>query len=136
LYHRSAIRRNERGASSGSVGIVDGLRATILTVRFLCEVGLLAGLAYWGFTVGEGATAWLLGIGAPAVAAVVWGLFVAPKAKVPVSMPIRLSIELDLSILVAVALWFSGAPASGLLVGVLGATTSALNALTENRAAL
>jgi len=114
---------------------MDGLRVTILATRFLCELGLLAGLAYWGFTVGEGATAWLLGLGAPAVAAVVWGLFVAPKARYKVSMPIRLSFELDLFILATLALWFAGAPVAGLLLGVLGATTSGLNALMENRAA-
>ncbi len=108
---------------------------TILAVRFLCELGLLAGLAYGGFTVGEGATAWLLGLVAPAVAAVVWGLFVAPRARYPVSMPIRLSIELDLFILATLALWFAGAPVAGLLLGVLGATTSGLNALMESREA-
>lgn len=108
---------------------------TLLVIRFVCELGLLVGLAYWGVTVGEGATAWLLGLGAPAVAAVVWGLFVAPKARFPVSMPIRLSIELDLFILATIALWFAGAPVAGLLLGVLGATTSGLNALTEDRAA-
>ena len=108
---------------------------TILVIRFLCELGLLAGLAYWGFTVGEGATAWLLGLGAPALAAVVWGLFVAPKARYPVSMPVRVSIELDLFILATLALWFAGAPVAGLLLGVVGATTSGLNAVTENRAA-
>jgi hypothetical protein len=114
---------------------VDGLRVTILMIRFLCELGLLAGFAYWGFTVGDGAAAWLLGIGTPAIAAIVWGLFVAPKARYPVSMPIRLSIELDLFILATLALWFAGVPVAGLLLGALGATTSALNALTENRAA-
>ena len=114
---------------------MDGLRVTILAIRLLCELGLLAGLAYWGFTVGEGATTWLLGLGAPAVAAVAWGLFVAPKARYKVSMPIRLSIELDLFILAALALWFAGVPVAGLLLGVLGATTSGLNALTENREA-
>jgi hypothetical protein len=38
-------------------------------------------------------------------------------------------------ILAALALWFAGAPVAGLLLGVLGATTPALNALTEDRAA-
>jgi hypothetical protein len=114
---------------------VDGLRVTILAIRFLCELGLLVGLAYWGFTVGEGATAWLLGLGAPAVTAVVWGLFVAPKARYPVSMPIRLTIEFDLFILATLALWFAGSHVAGLLLGVLGATTSGLNALLENREA-
>ena len=123
-------------AEDARTQFVDGLRVTILAIRFLCELGLLVGLAYWGFTVGVGATAWLLGLGAPTIAAVVWGLFVAPKAKHPVSMPIRLSIELDLFILATLALWFAGAPVAGLLLGVLGATTSGLNALLENRAAL
>jgi hypothetical protein len=33
---------------------------------------MLAVLAYWGFTVGDGAGAWVLGVGAPLLAAVVW----------------------------------------------------------------
>jgi Protein of unknown function (DUF2568) len=38
------------------------LRGLTLTVRFLCELALLAALAFWGFTVGDGAGAWLLGV--------------------------------------------------------------------------
>jgi hypothetical protein len=64
-------------------------------LRFLLELCALAGLAYWGFHTGVG---WLLktvlGIGAPLLAAVVWGAFVAPKAVVPVSAPVRLGFEL------------------------------------------
>jgi hypothetical protein len=33
---------------------------------------MLAALAYWGFTVGAGAGAWVVGVGAPLLAAVVW----------------------------------------------------------------
>ncbi len=102
-------------------------------VRFLCELGLLIGLAYWGFTVGEGAASWVLGIGAPAAAAAIWGMFVAPKAKRPVSLPVRLAIESDLFVLAALALWFADAPVAGIVLGVLGVTTSALNAATEGR---
>ena len=44
---------------------------------------MLAALAYWGFTVGDGAGAWVLGVGAPLLAAVVWGcgcqLFESPQ---------------------------------------------------------
>jgi hypothetical protein len=36
---------------------MSGLLWAVLVVRFGCELGLLAGLAYWGFTTGEGATA-------------------------------------------------------------------------------
>jgi hypothetical protein len=75
---------------------VSGLRGVTLAVRFLCELAMLAALAYWGFTVGDGIGAWVLGVGAPLVAAMVWGAWVAPKARWPVSMPVRVVIELVL----------------------------------------
>ena len=57
---------------------------------------MLAALAYWGFTVGDGAGAWVLGVGAPLLAAVVWRAWVAPKAGWPVPIPTRVVIELVL----------------------------------------
>ena len=46
---------------------------------------MLGALGYWGFETGDGAaTQALLGVGAPVAAAVVWGLFIAPKASHPV----------------------------------------------------
>ena len=50
------------------LGPMSGSRGIALTIRFLCELGMLAGLAYWGFRVGDGTGAWLLGIGAPILA--------------------------------------------------------------------
>lgn len=41
----------------------------MLTVRFLCELGILVALAAWGFTAVDGAVAWVLGLGAPTLAA-------------------------------------------------------------------
>lgn len=52
-------------------------------VAFLSELAALAALAYWGFTVPEStAIRVLLGAGLPVVAAVLWGLFAAPRAVV------------------------------------------------------
>ena len=52
-------------------------------VAFLSELAALAALAYWGVTTPDGAAARiLLGIGAPVLAAVLWGLFAAPRAVV------------------------------------------------------
>jgi hypothetical protein len=48
---------------------MSGLRGVTLTVRFLCELAMLAALAFWGFTAGEGLLAWVLGIGAPVLVA-------------------------------------------------------------------
>ena len=50
------------------------------------ELCALVALGYWGIKTGNGAIAEVaLGIGAPLVAAVVWGVFVAPRA--PVALP-------------------------------------------------
>ena len=58
------------------------MKAANLALRFLLEVSALVALGYWGFHAGDGdATHWILGIGAPLVAAVVWGLFVAPRRR-------------------------------------------------------
>ncbi len=52
-----------------------------LTVAFLLELCALAALGYWGLRTGTGpVTKAALGIGAPLVAAVLWGLFAAPRA--------------------------------------------------------
>jgi hypothetical protein len=59
--------------------IVKGL---LLVVRFVLELAALAALGYWGFTTGgDTLTKIVLGLGAPLLAAVLWGLFVSPKAR-------------------------------------------------------
>jgi hypothetical protein len=73
----------------------------------------------------------VLGLGAPALAAAIWGTFVSPKARRPLSVPFRVSLEIDLYVLSALALWFAGSPVAAIVLGVLGITTSALNAVTE-----
>ena len=52
-------------------------------VALLSEFAALAALGYWGFTVPDGVTIRvLLGVGLPVLAAVLWGLFAAPRAVV------------------------------------------------------
>ena len=69
--------------------------AVNLAVRFLLELCALAALASWGFATGANALAKVgLGIGAPLLAAVLWGAFVAPKAWVTAPWAVRLAVEL------------------------------------------
>ena len=56
-------------------------------LRFVLELAALTALGYWGFAEHEGVLQWLLGLGAPLLAAVVWGAFVAPKASRPTVDP-------------------------------------------------
>lgn len=70
------------------------LRTLNLSLAFVLELGALVALGYWGFRTGDTAPArWLLGIGAPLVAALVWGLFVAPKAVRPAPLPAKLLLK-------------------------------------------
>jgi Protein of unknown function (DUF2568) len=112
---------------------MSGLRGVTLTARFLCELAMLAALAYWGFGAGDGPGAWLLGIGAPVLAAAVWGSLVAPKARWPVPGPVRVAIELVLFGAAAAALAAAGQPVAGLVLGVAGVVTSLLNEAQERR---
>jgi hypothetical protein len=84
-----------------------------LGLAFALELAAIVALCYWGFHVG-GSTLGkaLLGIGAPAVAIVLWGLFAAPNASH--SSPL---LHWATVVLVfggaAIGLWTSGRPLLG-----------------------
>ena len=89
-------------------------KSTNLLVRFLLELCALGALGYWGFAVGESMLLKiLLGIGAPLLAAVVWGLFVAPKAAIPLDLPLRLIPEILVFGSAVLALFATGHPVLG-----------------------
>jgi hypothetical protein len=80
-------------------------------IRFLLELSLLAAIGYWGFSTQP---TWvlkiLLGIGLPLLVAVLWGLFVSPKAAVQVSAPLQLILEITLLGVGSAALFVSHKP--------------------------
>ena len=64
------------------------MKALNLTLRFACELAMLAAFVWWG---------WLLaGIAAALVAATVWGVLIAPKASRRLPDPARFLLELTL----------------------------------------
>lgn len=61
---------------------VPATRAFNLGIRFLLELGMLAAISYWGFTAGRTTVVdAVLGVGAPLVAAALWGVLAAPKSE-------------------------------------------------------
>lgn len=96
------------------------LKLLNLGLRFGLELAALAGLGYWGFTLDRG-WSWriLLGVGAPLLAAVVWGMFVSPKARVPLREPWRFAVEVLVFGSAALALAAAGRPIWGIVLGVL-----------------
>jgi hypothetical protein len=110
------------------------VRIFSLALRFLLELALLAALGVWGFTVGGGTfTKILFGIGAPLAAAIVWGVFVAPKAPRRLEDPARFTLELFLWMAGGLALLAAGHPGWALVFGVLAAASLGLMVLMGQR---
>jgi hypothetical protein len=71
-----------------------GLHAVNEGLAFGLELLALGGLAWWGADTGRGLAAKiLLGAGAPVLAAVLWGLFAAPRARFQVPLAAVLAVK-------------------------------------------
>ena len=99
---------------------MDVLKGLNLLVRFLLELCMLAAVGYWGF---KSQSAWgmkiLLGIGLPVLIAVIWGLFVAPRAMYPLRGISHLVVSLILLGLGSAALFATGNPTLGWLYAII-----------------
>ena len=103
------------------------MRSANLVLRFLLELSALTATAYWGFASASGVTRWVLGLGAPLLVAVVWGLFVSPKAKIEVLRPTRFAIELLVFAAAALALAVASQPVLAIVLAVLAVVSGTLN---------
>ncbi|MFF7455689.1 YrdB family protein [Kitasatospora sp. NPDC008115] len=101
-------------------------------LAFALELGLLAALCYWGFRTGFGTPVRiLLGVGAPVLAATVWGLFLAAGGP---AFPLPLAPEIALKLVVfatgALALHAAGRTTLGLVFGALALVSVILDYTT------
>ncbi len=91
-----------------------------LALAFFLELGVLAALGYWGFQTGQGTIARIaLGIGAPAVAVIVWGLFGSPQAVWHLDGVFRLILEVVFFGSAAVALFAAGQHILGVMFALV-----------------
>jgi hypothetical protein len=103
------------------------LQSANLLVRFLLELSALAALGYWGYNSASTVFGKLaLGLGAPLLAAIVWGVFVSPKAAIPLSTPLWLLVQLGVFGAAIVALVVSGHPSLGWTLGLTVVLNGAL----------
>ena len=111
------------------------MRGLALAVRFVLELCAFGALAVWGWQVAGALPAQLLlSILAPAAAIVVWGAFVAPRARYPVPDPLWLAIEALVFLAAALALVGIGDPWGALALAVVYVLdVAALAALGERR---
>jgi hypothetical protein len=97
-----------------------------LTLQFLLELAVLAGLGYWGSSAGGSTpTSIVLAVGAPLGGAVAWGLLGAPRAPFHLRGVARLLLEAAFFGAGAVALAAAGRTALGLALGIVAAANVA-----------
>jgi hypothetical protein len=87
-------------------------------LRFLLELCLVAGLAVAGASA-----SWWAAVLLPALLAMVWGRFVAPRSRHRLADPLRLAIEIALFAATGLALTIAGHIGAGV---VLAATSTAV----------
>ncbi len=77
-----------------------------LAFRFLLELMILLALGVWGWQKGDGLLRIVPAIGAPLIAAVLWGTFRVPNdpGRAPVAVPGVLRLVLELA-LFGVSVW-------------------------------
>ena len=103
------------------------LAGVVLTVRFLTELALLGGLALAGTQLGGGvALAIVDAVLLPVVAAAIWGLFIAPRARRRLPEPARFLVEFVLFAATGVVLALAGWLVTGIVLAVAGIGAAAL----------
>jgi hypothetical protein len=91
-----------------------------LALAFLLELCMLAALGYWGFTLDQGLAVRVgVGLGAPVLVALVWGIWMAPRASKRLHEPLHLIVELIIFGLVVAALYAAGQPQLALVFGLI-----------------
>ncbi|MET9589491.1 YrdB family protein [Streptomyces sp. NPDC006516] len=102
-------------------------------LAFLLEVAALAVLAWWGWQSG-GPTALriVLAVAAPAVAAVLWGMFAAPKARTPLPTAGVLAVKALVFGAAVAALYALGRGEAATVFAVVVAVNTALATLDRN----
>lgn len=95
-------------------------------LAFLCELFAFASLAIWGFVSWPLPWNIVFGIATPAVAIVVWALFVSPRAVFAVHPFVRAVVELLVYVSATIAWWSLGATWVGLIFGVVAVTVGVI----------
>lgn len=107
-----------------------GLKGANLALTFLLELCVLGALAYWGWTAGTNITDKLgFGVGAPAVAIVVWTIFGAPRARRRLKGAAYWALRVAFDAAGALALYAAGLHLTALVFAVVAAVNCALGIL-------
>ena len=97
-------------------------------LRFLLELFAFVSLGIWGFVAFP--LPWpgvLVGLGAPALAILLWALFVSPKAVFRVDPFGQALVEIAVFSAAAIGWWMLGQPVVAVVLGVVAAVSGILH---------
>ena len=96
-----------------------------LALRFILEIAGLVALGWWGWNQADGILRFVLALGIPVLAAVLWGTFAVPDdpsrsggARVPVPGIVRLLLELAFFGSATLPLFAMGVTTLGWIYGI------------------
>jgi hypothetical protein len=96
-------------------------------LAFVLELAAVAILAWWGFASGDGlAVRIVLGVGTPAIAVALWGLFAAPRARFRPPLAGVLVVKALVLLGAAAALYALGHPVGAAVMAVVVVANTAV----------
>jgi hypothetical protein len=102
-------------------------------LRFLLELFAIFSLGFWGFVAWPLPWNIVVGIGAPAIAIVLWALFRSPKAVFHIDPFGRAIVEIIVMAAAAFAWWDLGQPVVAIVFAIIAAASGVINGRKEFR---
>lgn len=94
---------------SETVVMLSMLKTLNLALAFLLELVMLYAIGYWGFKLKQDTEVrWAVGIGLPLLAAVLWGVLLAPKSVVASPFPVKMAGKFILLLIASLLLYNAG----------------------------
>ena len=104
-------------------------------LAFLLELAMLVALAWWGAeTGGTRIASVVLGVGAPVAAAVLWGLFAAPRARIRLPMAGLLAVKALVFAAATAAIHSRGRPRLAIGFAIVALANAAIAAADRDAA--
>jgi hypothetical protein len=100
-------------------------------LRFLLELFAIVSLGIWGFLAWPLPWNILIGIGAPAIAIVLWALFRSPRAVLHVDAFVKAIVEIVVMGSAAFAWWDLGQPVVAVIFAVVATVSGVINGRRE-----
>jgi hypothetical protein len=112
--------------------VLSAIQSANLALRFLLELCLLAAIGYWGFNAVQGRVLQIVvGLGAAALVAVIWGIWLAPASSMRLQGGPYVVLEVVLFVAAVAGLALAGQPVLAWILGALALVNGILLAVWQ-----